>query len=351
MKRSTVFYGDGKGETPMTATFLKVNKMYSYLSKGEEGENTEGKQKEGEEEEEQPPEEDDMSAGFKTVGVKHIVDNAHQFFSMCICGPSLSGKTTLLMHMLSAFTKSKRYDKYIIMSPTAKATKIFDKYLRDKKNIISEYDEDFIQSMLDSQGAKEAEDRDKLCFVFDDTIGSAQKMQRSKVFADLWALARNMNISVILLSQAVSRAFLPKIARCNCHYLACCGLRGKSCMDTLKSDYLDGWADGKKGLLLYKAITKGKYNFALFCLRENTEGELPEWVMRIKVPEKVPAFTMDNNYRNSGVSGGKGDKSGKRTSSSSSGFGGGRASGESNKDTTVDDVSKRRKRLYKTGFI
>jgi hypothetical protein len=267
-----------------SALYAKINRKYSFLASIDE-------------ESKKEPEKESVvvqDSRFKTVDASYITSKAHEFFSMCICGPSLSGKTTLLLDILSRFVEHKRYAEYVIVSPTAKATKFFDKYLTDKEGIISEYDDAVIQDLLDRQAACPKAMRKSVCLVIDDCIGSSQGMQRSKTFADLWALARNMHMTVIMLSQAVNRQFLPKIARCNCHILACCGLRGKSCIETLRSDYLDGYGDGKEGIQLYKDITCGPYNFCLFNLRDPHAVALTDWVMRIRARPKVPVFKMEN---------------------------------------------------------
>jgi len=285
-----MFYDE---EAESTALYAKINTKYDFLREVDE-------QQEGKQADEQPQ----APSYFKQVGCEYCVEKAHEFFSMCICGPSLSGKTTLLLDILSRFVQGKRYDEYVLISPTAKATKFFDDYLQDKKNIMDEYDETFIQTLLDRQSDTPKKNRKSVCLVIDDCIGSASSMQRSKTFADLWALARNMHMTVIMLSQAVNRQFLPKIARCNCHMLACCGLRGKSCIETLRTDYLDGYGDGKVGIQLYKDITKGPYNFCLFNLRDPHAQELTDWVMRIRARPKVPPFKLCNTYLASGSFGG-----------------------------------------------
>ena len=288
-------------EAQRTALYAKINKHYDFLQRiDEEAEKkTETKQEQVQ---------DTSACGFTSVGTEYITDKAHEYFSMCICGPSLSGKTTLLLDILSRFVAADRYDEYAIISPTAKATKFFDDYLQDKKNIVSDYDETFVQELLDRQSDTPKAKRKSMCLVIDDCIGSAGVMQRSKTFADLWALARNMHMTVIMLSQAVNRQFLPKIARCNCHILACCGLRGKSCIETLRTDYLDGYGDGKQGIQLYKDITRGPYNFCLFNLRDPHAIELTDWVMRIRARKDVGKFKMKNTYRADGGGFGAPDK-------------------------------------------
>ena len=310
--------------------FNKLDKKYSFLKevdeRGGEGEKG-GDHKPDESKGTEAPVE--PQGNFRSVGSDYICGKAHEYFSMCICGPSLSGKTTLLLDILSRFVEEKRYEEYVIISPTAKATKFFDEYLNDKTNIVGEYDELFIQELLDRQSDAPKKSRKSVCLVIDDCIGSSSSMQRSKTFADLWALARNMHMTVIMLSQAVNRQFLPKIARCNCHMLACCGLRGKSCIETLRTDYLDGYGDGVQGIQLYKDITRGPYNFCLFNLRDPHAVELTDWVMRVRARPKVPVFKMKNTYaQGSGFA--KADKEKKKGST---------------KDTTVDDVCGTQKAL------
>ena len=235
---------------------------------------------------------------FYSIDSAYIPRVSTEFNSMIICGPSQSGKSQACLSLLRRYVLENRYDRYVILSPTAHATELWDEYLENKDNIIGEFSEDALRELMDEQRKTKKEKRKRVMLVIDDCVASAPIMAKSKCFADLFCLARNYSMSICLLSQAINRAFVNKLSRVNATWLLCCGLRSKSCYETIRNDYLCPKKGDDTGLHLYESITAGRFNFCAMNLRPNCEVTgIKDWVHRYRSEAKIGAFKMKNDWK------------------------------------------------------
>ncbi len=141
-------------------------------------------------------------------------------FSAIISGSSGSGKTVLLVNMLTRPEFYKNYfDRIIIFSPTAGGN-LDDSYesvpYLKEENFINTLNPEFIRMFLDYQEQQIKEKgigkSPRLLLIFDDCIAD-QKFMRSSELRECYIKNRHYNTSVILLSQYFYA--VPKTMRVN----------------------------------------------------------------------------------------------------------------------------------------
>ena len=123
--------------------------------------------------------------------------------SILLVGASSSGKTTLLLNLM---TKEKMYKGYhdfvFLFSITAKLDDSFKK-LKIKKDFIFDNEDDMIKNLdviFKSQSKnveKNGVDKSpKMLLIFED-LTTNEKLMRSTIFKSLWTLGRHLNMQVI----------------------------------------------------------------------------------------------------------------------------------------------------------
>lgn len=146
-------------------------------------------------------------------------------FSMILSGRSGSGKTQLLLNMLTRNELLGNYfHKIIIFSPTA--GDLDDTYSALKlppENFIKKFDASILERILDNrkiQIKKEGIDKvgktDRVIIIFDDMI--AEKIMNSKEVLVSFTLLRHYLISVCVLSQSYKK--IPRSVRINSNFIS-----------------------------------------------------------------------------------------------------------------------------------
>lgn len=147
-------------------------------------------------------------------------------FSMIISGRSGSGKTQLLLNILSRKELFGSYfHKIIIFSPTAGNLDDTYKSLKlPKENFIKKFDTQILETILNNrkmqiekQGIEKVAKNDRVLLIFDDMI-SEKKFLQSKENLMMFTLLRHYLISVCILSQSFKA--IPRPIRLNANYLA-----------------------------------------------------------------------------------------------------------------------------------
>jgi len=143
--------------------------------------------------------------------------------SIVLVGSVKSGKSVLIQNLM---TRKEFYgdffdeDNKYLFSPTAKYDEIADSMDIPEENRISE---DMIEELTDiveeqtqevkSKGKSKAK---RLCLIFDD-LSSCKKLQRSKVFEDIFTTNRHLNIMLFCCVHKISA--LTRLCRLQCAHI------------------------------------------------------------------------------------------------------------------------------------
>ena len=143
--------------------------------------------------------------------------------SVCLSGRSGSGKTNLLLNMLTRKEFLKGYYHYILVfSPTAGKYDDSYKVLNlPKENVVEEFTsetfEKLIQSrkdLIDRKGIKWVAKNSRVCIILDDVIANRSFLQGSTALK-LFSLLRHYLCSIFILIQSYNK--LPRPLRMNCN--------------------------------------------------------------------------------------------------------------------------------------
>jgi len=144
-------------------------------------------------------------------------------FSMMISGRSGSGKTNLLMNIM---TRRELYGQYfhtiIVFSPTAGSYDDTYKALKiPKENFIKDFTPDVFDDIIDARkgeidkkGIKKVAQSSRVCIILDDVIAERSFLE-SPLALKMFALLRHYLCSVIVLMQSYTK--LPRALRLNCN--------------------------------------------------------------------------------------------------------------------------------------
>ncbi len=134
------------------------------------------------------------------------------------------GKTFMTRHIVrDYFVKKKKIKNILVISETGLFN---DDYLwLDKSRIVSSFNEDLIESILDRQKKLIENDRkgdNELLLILDDVINMSDSNRTNiKLLSRLFTLSRHFKISVILNTQYIKADVFPPICRDNSDVLIC----------------------------------------------------------------------------------------------------------------------------------
>tara|TARA_R110001632_G_scaffold45249_1_gene114972 strand:- start:8523 stop:9296 length:774 start_codon:yes stop_codon:yes gene_type:complete len=189
--------------------------------------------KKKEEVEEKPIEEDDTEHNPYEIKIKSTnKDSLEQPESVendifpklpagcLIIGRSGSGKTQSMVNILTNDNLLGDYFDIVYLMTDAQPDKELIKDLKlEKKNIITDFDEEKVKEIMDKAERTIKKDSfknsPKIMMVFDDIL-SNQKFLKSKTATRLATANRHFNISYIFCSQYFKK--LPPVMRCNARY-------------------------------------------------------------------------------------------------------------------------------------
>ena len=187
-------------------------------------------------------------------------------FSMMISGRSGSGKTNLLMNLLSRKEFLKGYFHYIIVySPTAGTYD--DSYIvlnlpsENFKNDFSEKDlEDLIQSrkdLIDKKGIEWVTKNSRVLIILDDVIANRDFLN-SPAALKAFALLRHYQVAIIVLMQSYNK--LPRALRINANAVAVFP-SSQSEVEVLLDEITPAGLKKKEFQKVIEYCTDGRYDF------------------------------------------------------------------------------------------
>lgn len=144
-------------------------------------------------------------------------------FSMMISGSSGSGKTNLLMNIM---TREELYGRYfhtvLVFSPTAGSTDDTYKQLKiPKENFVREMKKEYLENLIanrkeliEKKGIEWVGKNARVCLIMDDVIAERSFLESPEALK-MFALLRHYLCSIIVLMQSYNK--LPKALRNNCN--------------------------------------------------------------------------------------------------------------------------------------
>ena len=200
----------------------------------------------------------------KIVGNKTIKKDNDWPFRMLIIGPSSSGKTNTLLHLIynlhpidkmylyAKDTDEKKYQ--FLINKREHAEK---KNLNDPKAFI-EYSNDVDDVLDDINNYNKNRDK-KLLIVFDDMIADIEYNKNFKrIIKEIFYRARKINVSIVFITQSYSRAL--KDARLNSTHYILMKISNKKELKRIAEEK-SGHLDCKYFLKIYNYYTREPYSF------------------------------------------------------------------------------------------
>jgi len=164
-----------------------------------------------------------------------------------------SGKTVFLRDILSKI--HERYNKIYLMSRTAKLQKAYDFFPRSM--ITDDYDEELMKNIWENQIKMHEEKKplENILVILDDIIASPS-YKKSKMLEECAVSARQINITVIILSQYFCS--IRPIIRENIRIAVAFSMSNKKEREKFINQFLSSDTYGS-GEILFKKITGEKY--------------------------------------------------------------------------------------------
>ena len=186
--------------------------------------------------------------------------------SVCLSGRSGSGKTNLLLNMLTRKDMLKDYYHYILVfSPTA--GKYDDTYKAlniPEENFIEDFDSKTLERLIESRkklieekGIKWVSKNSRVCLIFDDVIANRDFLQGA-IALKLFSLLRHYLCSIYIMIQSYTK--LPRALRLNCNatYIF---PASQSEVEVLKDELCPAGLNKKEFEKVIEYATKDPYNF------------------------------------------------------------------------------------------
>jgi hypothetical protein len=201
--------------------------------------------------------------------------------TVCLIGKRNSGKSNLLKYLVSL--SHDNFRTIFLISPTEQINNFY-KGLINPNNIYSEYDEDWVQSLIEKMTKentdKTDDDASHILLILDDCIASVN-FNKSKTFKTLFVRGRHLKISIIITSQYINA--LPPIIRSNCDWIAVSQVNSQG-LDLLMNEYRFGNIDKPSFRKMYLKNTS-QFGFLLVncsCCEDN--NNLDQIYGCLKVP-------------------------------------------------------------------
>ena len=201
---------------------------------------------------------------------KSSLENDDWSFRMLIIGPSSSGKTNTLFHLINKFhpihkiylyAKDTDEKKYQYLINKREQTGI--KNLNDPHAFI-EYSNDMNDVLEDINNYNKNRDK-KVLIIFDDMIADIMRSEEFKaIVKELFIRCRKLNISIVFITQSYFRS--PKDARLNSAHYIIMKIGNKKELKSIAEEN-SGHLDFKEFLKIYNYCTKEPYSFMMVDTR------------------------------------------------------------------------------------
>jgi energy-coupling factor transporter ATP-binding protein EcfA2 len=200
--------------------------------------------------------------------LKEVLPNPiKESFVMLIAGRRGSGKTTLCTRLLLTLNAFKgKFDKIILISPTAHLTSQWKVLDMSKWDVYTEYDPEIIKELLAEQSRSSlwrlGQERPKVLVICDDMGSQLRKVKRSETdYIDVLACnGRHVDVSLIQMAQVYTQ-FLPSV-RSNADIIISYALNSHRDMLALWTE-CGGTCDYKAFRDHVCAVTDKRYDFVL----------------------------------------------------------------------------------------
>lgn len=204
----------------------------------------------------------------QAIGAKYGFIPKHPF-RLYIVGASGSGKTNVLLNLLTRENMYKNYfDSILIISPTARNLDASYQVLDLDEKHYFDCDESVLENIRDIQEERSARGKAPKTLVVLDDIISFTKFCNSDILRQFAVMSRHWNVSMIILSQAYHN--IPKTIRLQMSSVIYFKGSNKE-NKTLVEDFTPPGYSKKEFLKLINFATKIRYNFLFVDLHQPVE--------------------------------------------------------------------------------
>jgi hypothetical protein len=198
-------------------------------------------------------------------------------FSMMLSGSSGSGKTNLMMNLM---TRDELYGRYfhtiIVFSPTAGSTDdMYKKLNLPKDNFIKDLKPEYLhnlvknrEKLIEEKGIEWVAKNARVCIILDDVIADRGFLESPDALV-LFALLRHYLVAVIVMMQSYNK--LPRALRLNCNAIMVFPAL-QSEVDVLKDEITPAGITKKDFGKVIEYATSGKHDF-LYINRKAEPGQ------------------------------------------------------------------------------
>jgi energy-coupling factor transporter ATP-binding protein EcfA2 len=176
---------------------------------------------------------------------------------MLICGPSASGKTTLVREMLYKHCNGIYHDIFVICPSLRQA--LWSDVAIKKENMSEEPTDAQFLSFLEKI-AKNFEDDKRSLLIFDDCVNT-EILKRTSELCKVWLRIRHYNCSVILISQNLKG--VPPFIRSNLTHFITFHNSNRDEIKKMREEFGDKFVDN------YNQYTKNPYSYVFADFNKN----------------------------------------------------------------------------------
>ena len=202
-----------------------------------------------------------------------------------VCAKRNSGKSVLIKHLVQQ--QKHLFNKIFLINPSESLNGDFTKDgLIDKRNVYDEYNEDFVDKLIDSMTkindgkSKTDPEFKRVLLVLDDCMADFDG-HHSPSLKKLLARGRHMGIALIFSSQMING--FPPICRQNSDFVLVSQLNNAG-LEVCQEEFSNGISK-KQFAEIYRANTKD-YNFLLINQCQTKDNTIDENYGILKAPHK-----------------------------------------------------------------
>jgi len=179
--------------------------------------------------------------------------------TVCLCGKRHSGKSELIIYIVSLY--GHQFNKIFVICPSEAVNKFYSNIL-PSENIFNDYKDEWIEKLMTrlikiNVGKKDNEAA-HILLILDDCVSDVN-FHSAKAFEKLFTRGRHLKISLLITTQYPY--LIPSVARINCNYILC-GQMNKQSIKIMCDEFLMGDISPKEFLKMYYDSTND-YGFLI----------------------------------------------------------------------------------------